>query len=97
MSGGRQDEEKARYWQKTGAEAARSGILIREFCRRRPARARQARRPRDPASFASVSDEAGIDAGIELVLGGGRRLRIRKGVDEATLRAVLAPLDPTGC
>jgi hypothetical protein len=48
-----------------------------------------------PASFALVSEEAGaLDAGIELVLGDGRRVRIRKGVDEATLRAVLAAMEP---
>lgn len=51
-----------------------------------------------PASFALVSDEPGSnDAGIELVLAGGRRLRIAKGVDEATLRAVLAAVEPEGC
>ncbi len=50
------------------------------------------------ASFALVSEEAGTaDAGIELVLGGGRRLRISKGVDEQTLRAVLAAVEPKGC
>jgi hypothetical protein len=47
------------------------------------------------ASFALVSDDPGItDTGIELVLGDGRRLRIRKGVDEETLRAVLAAVEP---
>jgi len=51
-----------------------------------------------PASFALVSDEAGgADAGIELVLGEGRKLRIRRGVDEETLRAVLAALEPPRC
>ncbi len=50
------------------------------------------------ASFALVSDEAGrTDAGIELVLGDGRRLRIRQGVEEATLRVVLAALEPPRC
>ena len=34
-----------------------------------------------------------MEAGIELVLGGGRRLRIPKGVDEETLRSVLK-VDP---
>ncbi len=58
--------------------------------------------PRGPAkgaaSFALVSDEAGsADAGIELLLAGGRRLRIAKGVDEPTLRSVLAALEPPGC
>jgi hypothetical protein len=51
-----------------------------------------------PASFALVSEEAGAaDAGIELVLAGGRKLRIRRGVDEATLRSVLAVLEAEGC
>jgi hypothetical protein len=51
-----------------------------------------------PASFALVSEEPGMaDAGIELVLAGGRRLRIARGVDAQTLRAVLAALDAEGC
>lgn len=51
-----------------------------------------------PASFALVSDEvAATDAGLELVLADGRRLRIGKGVDEDTLRAVLAALERPGC
>ena len=50
---------------------------------------------RGAASFARVSDEPeGTDAGIELVLGDGRRLRIRKGVDEETWRAVRAAVEP---
>ena len=50
------------------------------------------------ASFALVSEEPGAtDAGIELVLGDGRRLRISKGVDEETLRAVLAAVEPSRC
>jgi hypothetical protein len=49
-------------------------------------------------SFALVSDEAATtDAGIELVLAGGRRLRIAKGVDATTLRSVLAALEQPGC
>lgn len=44
-----------------------------------------------PATFALVSDAPGeLDAGIELVLADGRRVRIRRGVDEATLRTVLS-------
>lgn len=49
------------------------------------------------ASFALVSEDAAGDAGIELVLDGGRQLRITKGVDEDTLRTVLAALEPTRC
>ncbi len=51
-----------------------------------------------PPSFALVSDESGVaDAGIELVLGEGRKLRIRQGVDEETLRSVLAALEQPRC
>jgi len=51
-----------------------------------------------PTSFALVSeDSGGTDAGIELVLSGGRRLRITKGVDEETLRTVLAALELPRC
>ncbi len=50
------------------------------------------------ASFALVSDEAAPrDAGIELVLGDGRKLHIRQGVDEETLRSVLAALEQPRC
>jgi hypothetical protein len=49
------------------------------------------------ASFALVSEEAGsVSAGLELVLRDGRRLRISKGVEEESLRAVLAALEPQG-
>ncbi len=108
------DMEKARYWQTTIREAARSGLSIREFCRqrklhesqfywwqRRLSVARHSKKRRaatGQASFALVSEEAGLaDAGIELVLTGGRRLRIARGVDEPTLRAVLAVMDSEGC
>lgn len=117
MSSGKGDAEKARYWQRTISAAARSGISIREFCRRHRLResqfywwqrklkaGREERTVRRPgvngnqASFALVSDEPGAtDVGIELVLGDGRRLRIRQGVDEETLRAVLAALEQPRC
>ena len=69
---------------------------------RRLAAKRPARKENPPtvraASFALVSEEPGAaEAGLELVLGGGRRLRIAKGVDATTLRAVLAALDEPGC
>ena len=52
----------------------------------------------EATSFALVSEERGaIAAGIELILNDGRRLRIGKGVDEETLRAVLAVMESTGC
>lgn len=51
------------------------------------------------ASFALVSDQPSEVAsiGIELLLAGGRRLRIGRGVDEATLRTVLSVLESERC
>ena len=117
MSGNKQDVEKARFWRAAIREAARSGVSIREFCRRRKLKECQFywwqrrlsmtrrtategrnQRSRGPACFALVSEERGAnDAGIEPMLVGGRRLRIARGVDEATLRAVLAAVEPAGC
>ena len=49
-------------------------------------------------SFALVSnDPEAMDAGIELILRDGHRLRISRGVDEQTLRSVLAAVEATGC
>ncbi len=109
MSARRISPDKERQWEKTIREATRSGLSIREFCRRCHLRekqfywwrqrlgknAAQKRHRRlmgkNQTSFALVSDQPGaLEAGIELVLRDGRRLRISKGVDEETLRAVLA-------
>jgi len=50
------------------------------------------------ATFSLVSDSPGeLDAGIELVLAGGRRIRISRGVDEATLRTVLSAVGAEPC
>ena len=47
------------------------------------------------ASFALVSEDgASMPAGLELVFRDGRRLRISQGVEEETLRAVLAAMEP---
>src|SRR5215472_7257265 len=47
------------------------------------------------ASFALVSEDGvSMPAGLELVLRDGRRLRISQGVQEETLRAVLAAMEP---
>lgn len=113
----KQDEAKARYWQRAIREAARSGMSIREFCQQRKlnvgqfywwrSRLKETWRRRTlrkagggngAASFALVSSEPdALDAGIELLLGDGRRLRISRGVDETTLRSVLAVLGAEGC
>ena len=78
------DESQFYWWQRKLAE------------HRRPPKASGA--DSAAASFALVSDEPGVaDAGIELVLSGGRRLRIARGVDEQTLRLVLATIDAAAC
>ena len=53
-----------------------------------------------PASFALVTDQdnaRSLDAGIELILAGGQRLRIGKGVDPKTLASVVAVLERDRC
>ena len=65
---------------------------------RRTKRLKKQARKENPATFALVSNDSGAaDAGIELILQDGRRLRISKGVDEQTLRAVLDAVEPDGC
>ena len=62
------------------------------------ARRRQPAKGREAATFALVSDEPRqLDAGIELVLSDGRRVRIGRGVDEATLRTVLSAVGSEPC
>ena len=113
------DAEKERHWQKVIREGTRSGMSIREFCRRRgisewqfyswqrKLRGRRGARAlrrggRGKAggqgmTFALVSEEPGeLDAGIELVVADGRRIRIRRGVDEETLRTVLSAMGAEG-
>jgi hypothetical protein len=112
MIGRRVNLGRERHWEKMIREAARSGMSISEFCRRRHLKEKQFywwrrrlgksaphkhirkdSRQSEP-SFALVSDQPGaLDAGIELLLEDGRRLRICKGVDEETLRAVLAAVE----
>ena len=49
-------------------------------------------------TFALVSGAPGaLDAGIELVLADGRRVRISRGVDESTLRTVLSAVGSAPC
>ena len=123
--GQRRDEEKERYWREKIRAGTRSGLSIREFCRReglkeglfhswrrelwRRDQEKAGRRSRGvsgrgapaKASFALVDldGEQGElnEAGIELVLAGGRKLRIGKGVDEKTLVSVVTALEKQRC
>jgi transposase-like protein len=49
------------------------------------------------ATFALVHEGTPEPAGVELVWADGRRLRIGPGADAATLRTVLAVLEPERC
>ena len=61
-------------------------------------RGRTAQAPKPAGTFALVSDDPNqLDAGIELVLADGRRVGISRGVDEATLRTVLAAVGSERC
>ena len=123
--GQRRDEAKERYWREKIRTGTRSGLSIREFCRREGLkegqfhswrrelwrreqekagrRRRQASGQGSPAktSFALVDldgDQGEMnEAGIELVLSSGRRLRIGKGVDEKTLISVVTALETKRC
>ncbi len=102
------DGEKRQHWERIVREAARSGISVSQFCRQHKLKENQfywwrrrlgegamskANHERSQARFALITDQPGaLDAGIELVLGDGRRLRIAKGADEETLRAILSAL-----
>jgi len=73
------------YWWQRRLAAARPSAQLRK-------------QPVGAARFALVSEEAETcGAGIELLLANGRRLRLARGVDEATLRSVLAALEQPGC
>jgi hypothetical protein len=103
-----QDLEKTRNWRKVIREASRSGLSVREFCRRRrlkesqfylwQRRLHKSRTDHGPATFALVREEPGeMATDLELVLKNGTRIRIGRGVDEATLRTVLATVDRDPC
>jgi transposase-like protein len=80
-----------------GVSTGQFYIWRRKLKAGRQAKRSGARRSGGP-TFALVSDGAeGEPAGIELVLSGGRRLRISKGVDRETLTEVVAILERERC
>ena len=90
------------------AEFEASGLTQREFCERRgvPVKtlARYVKRyrqrpaeaegtPRWVAVEIAESDPGAIRSGLSVVLGGGRRIEMGRGFDEATLRQLVAALE----
>ena len=91
---------KAAQWSERIAAQGRSGLSARQFCKEQglPECSFYAWRKRlqqtGPVRFALVDrsprrQEHGKEAGVELVLVTGERLRISAGVDAATLQTVL--------
>jgi hypothetical protein len=87
-------------WRERIAEQERSGVSVKQFCKERELTEysfyawRKRLRKNKPVRFALVDrgtarQEAATDAGLELVLTTGERLRISTGVDGTTLRTVL--------
>ena len=100
-------EEKAiaknDQWRERLAEQERSGLSVKQFCKERGLTEysfyawRKRLRGQGPVRFALVERGAvrpgrATEAGLELVLATGERLRIGAGVDAATLRTVVEVL-----
>ncbi len=99
---------KERFWRRMMREWGSGGLSIRDFCDAQQIseasfyawRRTIARRDADAARFVPVhivadeqpAREAMAD-GLELVLAGGRRLRVGPGFDGPTLRRLLALLE----
>jgi hypothetical protein len=94
---------KADEWAERIAAHARSGVSVKQFCKEQGLTEcsfyawRKRLQEKGPVRFALVErrtqrQERTAEAGLELVLTTGERLRIGTGVDTATLRAVLGVL-----
>jgi transposase-like protein len=100
------EEKKAargQYWREQIARHERSGLSVPQFCKERGIVEqsfyvwRKRLREQEPMRFALVETapagrEPRMEAGLELVLARGERLRIGSGVDLTVLRRVLEVL-----
>lgn len=103
MAHGRpRDPDKEQFWRDTIARWQQSGLSIRAFCQRHHLTDTQLHawrrrlRLRDATAFLPVhllADTTPAPTTLELVLPGGRSLRIAPGFDPATLRQLLAVLE----
>jgi hypothetical protein len=100
-----QDSQKEQQWRRRLKEWQASGLSVRAFCKlrhlsqpsfyawRRELAERDALRPAF-VPVQVVGDESdGASDLLELVLAGGRRVRVPAGFDAATLRRLLAVLE----
>ena len=102
-SGERQASSRVEYWREQVTQQECSGLSVKQFCETQKIaeqsfyvwRKRLQKQP--PMRFALVEAVGGErqptgDAGLELVMARGERLRISSGVDTALLRTVLEVL-----
>jgi transposase len=96
-------ERREEYWRERAAAHERSGLSVKQFCEQQKITEqtfyvwRKRLRNQPPMRFAlvetgSARPQATEEAGLELVLTTGERLRIGASVDPATLRKVLEAL-----
>lgn len=111
MSTGRpRDPRKERQWRQWLRRWQRSGLNVAAFCRQqglptsrfRAWRRILARRDAAQNSWVPVQvlqePESSPDSALEVILASGRRLRVPRGFDVASLRQVLAVLEePRPC
>jgi hypothetical protein len=108
MSVGRpRDVRKEQQWRRRIQHWRRSGLSVRVFCARHGLtqasfylwRRELQRRDDAAVSFVPVevvaSEPSGLTGGIEIFLGGKRRVRVQPGFDVVTLQRVIAVLEET--
>ena len=95
---------KAVQWRARIAEQERSGLSVKQFCKERGLTAwsfydwrKRLRESAAPVRFALVERRSGsskpaTSGDVEIVFASGEQLRIRCGVDGATLRMVIEAL-----
>lgn len=100
---GDKTQAKAEQWRERIAEQQGSGLSVKQFCNERGLSSwsfykwRKQLRESGPVRFALVErrgrhEASSPDADLELLFATGERLRIRSGVDGATLRTVVEAL-----
>jgi len=99
------DQHKEQHWRQWIGAWRTSGLSVRAFCERRSLseahfyrwRRILQERATDRAAFVPVqlalADLAAPSGGVELVLTGGRTVRVAPGFDAPTLRRLLAVLE----
>jgi hypothetical protein len=108
MSVGRpRDARKELQWRRRILQWQQSGLSVRTFCARHGLtqanfylwRRELQRRDEGVVSFAPVevvgSEASGPASGVEIHLGGNRRVRVEPGFDALTLQRVVAVLEET--